>query len=344
MKKTILTAALLGCVAIMTAKMQATADELTPHLVQEGDNLWSLSEHYLSDPDRWSEIWQVNPELTNPHWIYPGQIVLIPLAPPPPPKEEVVIKPPPIVSTGEPLPMQVTTPFRPKVAEEPEVDERLAAIQAELARQYDRGIGMVTWELPTEGRVLGSEVGWHHAASHQTVLIDAPGAQPGQRLGIYRDLGRVDAQRYLGKSPGHLLADVGIIKVIAPEGGKQRAVVERSFTEIKQGDLLGPVPPVPEVTAESLDKDAYTIPATVVAVKHHRMVAASDNVVYLDRGENDGLAPGQSFTVHSPDSSKNARRRGELLILRVTPERAAALVTSASTNHVRPGDLLGQVR
>ncbi|MDF1614405.1 LysM peptidoglycan-binding domain-containing protein [Desulfurivibrio dismutans] len=344
MKKTILTAALIASVAFISPGPQAAAEEFIRHQVQEGDNLWSLSEQYLSDPGRWLDIWQVNPELTNPHWIYPGQFVLIPLPPPPPPREEVVIKPPPIVSPGEALPMQVTTPTRPVVEVEPEVDERRDAVAAELARQYNRGIGMVTWDLPTGGQVLGSAVGWHHAAGQETILIEAPGAQPGQRLGIYRDLGRVAAQRYLGKSPGHLLADVGIVEVIKAEGGKQRAVVERAFTEIKQGDLLGPVPPKPEVTAGLLEKDAYTIPATVVAVKHHRMTAASDNVVYLDRGENHGLAPGQTFSAHSPDGGEGLRRRAELLILLVTPERSAALVTSASNNHVRPGDLLGQVR
>lgn len=41
------------------------------HVVQEGDTLWGISDEYFGDPWHWPELWSFNPEITNPHWIYP---------------------------------------------------------------------------------------------------------------------------------------------------------------------------------------------------------------------------------------------------------------------------------
>ena len=39
--------------------------------MKEGDTLWDITENYYGDPYRWPQIWSYNPEITNPHWIYP---------------------------------------------------------------------------------------------------------------------------------------------------------------------------------------------------------------------------------------------------------------------------------
>jgi LysM domain len=41
------------------------------HTVQEGDTLWDISKRYFGEPWHWPELWSYNPEVTNPHWIYP---------------------------------------------------------------------------------------------------------------------------------------------------------------------------------------------------------------------------------------------------------------------------------
>jgi hypothetical protein len=41
------------------------------HVVSEGDTLWDISGHYFDDPWHWPQVWSWNPEITNPHWIYP---------------------------------------------------------------------------------------------------------------------------------------------------------------------------------------------------------------------------------------------------------------------------------
>ena len=41
------------------------------HTVRRGDTLWDITGGYFGNPWDWPRIWSFNPEITNPHWIYP---------------------------------------------------------------------------------------------------------------------------------------------------------------------------------------------------------------------------------------------------------------------------------
>jgi hypothetical protein len=57
----------------MSVPIAANAPER--YVVKKGDTLWDISAMYLKDPWYWPEIWYVNPNIANPHLIYPGDVL-----------------------------------------------------------------------------------------------------------------------------------------------------------------------------------------------------------------------------------------------------------------------------
>ncbi len=54
---------------------QGTKEAEGVYTIQKGDTLWDISSKFLRDPFLWPKLWEKNPYITNPHWIYPGNTI-----------------------------------------------------------------------------------------------------------------------------------------------------------------------------------------------------------------------------------------------------------------------------
>ncbi|RPJ04534.1 MAG: LysM peptidoglycan-binding domain-containing protein [Deltaproteobacteria bacterium] len=205
------------------------------YTIKRGDTLWDISERFLKDPFLWPKLWQRNPYITNPHWIYPGNPVrLNPLEEEKVVAEEKVKEPPkePEVKKAEPPAVEK----KPEVAAKPAEEGPPYFPEARTAGFFSdinyRGIGIILDNK--DGKTLAAEGDIVYLAFKGAGLV-----QPGNKFTVFRPSELID-HPLTGLKIGRRYQITGILQVIDQNGSFYTAKIVEAFDAIYKGDMLQP--------------------------------------------------------------------------------------------------------
>lgn len=250
------------------------------YIVQPGDTLWDISSKFLTDPWYWPEIWHVNPQVANPHLIYPGDELAL---------TWVDGRPRLSVAQGGP------TRLSPRVRENP-LSEAIHAIP------YDRIAAFMSRPAVLSAEQV--EGAPYVAAARDQRLI----ASVGNDIYVRRLADSTLGNRYSIYHVGDELVDPDDGDVLGYQGlytgeadlrrlGKPATMrVVDSARETLEGDILLPVEAeakldfIPRAPESEVD-------GRIMSVIDDRTVVADYDVVIINRGARHGLKPGHVLTV-----------------------------------------------
>ena len=166
------------------------------------------------------------------------------------------------------------------------------------------------------------------------------GVAPGQEFWVVRPGPLVYKPNSDTEVEGRLYDTPGRIRVVCVQEKAAIAEINVSCKDLEIGDAILPFEPVPIPIARSsrpltsCDSETGKLLGSIVAVKDLATPIAEDTVVYLDKGENDGLSPGDFMTVVRPRQGIGAVRTvlGEVAIITTRPRSSVARVTSMNDN------------
>lgn len=287
------------CVWLMAAPMASQAqrpdtvqlknDVPLTYVVKRGDTLWDISGIYLEEPWRWPELWDSNPQIDNPHLIYPGDVLSLRwedgrprlgLASRGDVKLSPTVRSESLDTAIPPIPRDQIDPFlRANRVLDPGLMGSLAYVIAGDAKRIISGLG-------------------------DRIYVRGPIDPDDRAFGIIRE-GSLIVDPITQEVLGVTAIDIGSASLLpgeeastAPEAVKELEIT-RMTEEIRIGDRLIPL--------EEGILDAYFQPkAPSVPVENGFMVAVSSgvtqigpmNIVTINRGEREGLALGDVLAIY----------------------------------------------
>jgi hypothetical protein len=234
---------LLFCFAICPLAQQKKESEGV-YTIKQGDTLWDISSKFLKDPFLWPKLWQRNPYITNPHWIYPGQPIR--LSPPEEVKKEepkkVVIeeKPKEVVEVKKPEPPPEPPPVekKPEVVVEAKPEEVKPMIFPEI-----RSAGFVSdIDYKGIGIILDSKEGKTFMAEGDIVYLAFKTSEPiliGNKYTVFR-ASEVLRHPLTDKKVGRKYNIMGNLQIIDQYGNFYTAKIIEAFDAIWRGDMIQP--------------------------------------------------------------------------------------------------------
>lgn len=333
-KQHLIIALLIGFIFSANAQeVELNPSHPNTYVVQKGDTLWDISSVFLKSPWLWPEIWHANPQIDNPHLIYPGdQINLVYIDGRP---TLTVNRSHPTVKLGpkvrdidhnsaiQTIPLKDIEPFLKKlrILNQDDIDaapyvvaaeeERFLASTDDLiyvrnlknARQGDRLAivrpTVIYRELPIDYPWKNSDnhkidsIEWRKSPTHTTAAV------------MSRFWKNYIAKAYWDnvKILGYEVADTGVAEVVRVGSGEITTLeVIDVDTEVKKGDLILPL--------DSFNFDPYFQPKAaeinddnirIVALNNALFGSGRRQIVAISNGSDQGVGVGDVFSVHSPE-------------------------------------------
>ncbi len=320
------------------------------HLVQKGDTLWDLAGKYLGNPYAWPQIWELNQWVKDPHWIYPGDPLIIDLARG--------------VATAEGVPEEVTglQPDQrradPSAVRRPELGFsfqdfiQLPYLAPEGAEAHYKGQGAftITSNKREDRQFLSQgEVVYVNGGVDQGVKV-------GDRFLILKTVARdLMHPTHPKQKLGDVIQQVGVVRVITAQSRGSVAVIERCLDSVEVGDHLVKFTepaniPLQLRTDTSEPVKVAANAGLVVYIRDAKLHSAAGDMIIIDKGSNDGLKVGdvllavrvKTFPVGS-DGAKNPPTEtttyylGQALVVRADARSATCRVLR-SAEEIESGD------
>ncbi|MGL5485739.1 MAG: LysM peptidoglycan-binding domain-containing protein [Shewanella sp.] len=288
------------------------------YVVKKGDTLWDISTTFLNDPWKWPRLWDVNPQIANPHLIYPGdQLTLV-----------FIDGQPRLVRNGASASASASE-AKPHIRKSPEgrviaKSNAIPAVDLALIQNYlvQNRVVDADWLIQQPMVLAGESPSRHHVVG-DVIYIDSE-LPLHQKLGMY-ERGREFFNKETGEALGQeaILASTG--QVI--ESGKVSKVkLLSNFRETKAGFRVLPMEDEALMSAYFTPKPAeLKTPASVLAIESKMREAGKLNVVYLDKGTQDGVKPGEVFSIY---------RNGEEIVINNDGQPVPAIERTAYDNVV----------
>jgi hypothetical protein len=312
------------------------------HIVERGDTLWDLSRTYLGNPYLWPQIWDQNRYVTDAHWIYPGDPLLLP---------QIAL----ISSQAGQQTSESETVGEEGLGEGPggaggTSGTVLYPLSEEGTMQCAQYI--VTDREDDSLQVLGSEQGAAKVAlDYNEILYLNKGSNAGVKAGDIYSLHHVS---YLvrhpatGKKLGTKIETTGWARILLVQEASATAVVEQACSDIHVGDYAKPLEKANVPLTLRRDVANRLTPPTgkaagyIVDITGDAMIAATGHLVSIDLGSDAGVAPGNLFSVYrimypSVPTSRNVI--GELAVLAVRDRTALAKIMYSS-DAIMTGDAI----
>lgn len=333
--RTSLLGMLFGLISLFAVAQSPLNDQVPDeYVVKRGDTLWDISGLFLRNPWMWPEIWHVNPQISNPHLIYPGDVIRL-----------IYIDGQPRLTVNRGRDVHLS----PEIRELPHADA-IPAIPLDAINNFlSRTRVVEPGELEAAPYVL--------AGTDRRILtglgddLYARGELPDgiPTFGLYRK-----GDNYVDPETGELLGiqaeDVGSARLKAVEGEIATLGASRSTREIRPGDRLLPHEERRIAANFYPSEPAMDVEGQIIGVEGGVTQVGRLSVVALNRGERDGMIEGNVLAIYKRGESVidrvreervtlPAERAGMLMVFRTFEKMSFALVLEAD-RPLSVGDLL----